>query len=145
MSEVQKRWKKGRPPQSTTGVAKANSSAGSGREKDGPDKIPGNRIFQNIPAMAIANSGAVSTALTQNLLVMSRNSGFSSSDAVAVRGSSAMPQMGQEPGSDRTICGCMGQTYSRFAGSGNSGSRAMPQEGHAPGCFSRTSGHIGQT
>ena len=123
-------------------MASANSSAGS----DAPEKVSGKRIFENIPAMAIANSGAVSAALTQNLRVMSRNSGFSSWVAVTVRGSRAMPQMGQEPGPARTISGCMGQVYSvRLAGSENSGSRAMPQEGQAPGRDSRTFGHIGQT
>ena len=54
--------------------------------------------------------------------------------AVTVRGSSAMPQIGHEPGPGRTICGCMGQVYSvRVAASGTSGSSAMPQEGQAPG------------
>src|ERR1700685_1416016 len=56
-----------------------------------------------------------------------------------------MPQMGQAPGSVRTIWGCIGQVYSVRAACGISGSRAMPQEGHGPGLGSRTSGHIGQT
>ena len=96
--------------------------------------------------IAIASSGAVSTTPTQKRRVMSRSSGFSSCAAVTVRGSSAMPQMGQCPGSGRTISGCMGQVYSvRVEASGTSGSRAMPQEGQAPGLVSRTSGHMGQT
>jgi len=57
-----------------------------------------------------------------------------------------MPQIGQAPGAERTISGCMGQVYStRVCATGTSGSRAMPQEGQAPGLLSRTSGHIGQT
>ena len=46
----------------------------------------------------------------------------------AVRGSSAMPQIGHEPGSERTISGCIGQVYSiRVAGA--SGTRRF--ERHA--------------
>jgi hypothetical protein len=45
---------------------------------------------------------------------MSRSSGFASS-TVTVRGSSAMPQIGQLPGSARTISGCIGQVYSVLA------------------------------
>ena len=101
---------------------------------------------QSMLAIAIASSGAVKTRLIQKRRVMSRSSGFSSAPAVTVRGSSAMPQMGHEPGLGRTISGCIGQVYSvRVEATGTSGSRAMPQEGHAPGLASRTSGHMGQT
>ena len=48
--------------------------------------------------MAIANRGAVRAKLIQKRRVMSRSSGLSSS-MVTVRGSSAMPQIGQLPGS----------------------------------------------
>jgi hypothetical protein len=98
-------------------------------------------------AMAIAISGDVSKTLTQNRRVMSRSSGFSSPDAVTVRGSSAMPQIGHEPGPGRTISGCMGQVYSVRLGNaaGTSDSRAIPQDGHGPGLVARTSGHIGHT
>src|SRR5579875_331979 len=60
---------------------------------------------------------------------------------------SAMPQTGQVPGSERTISGCIGQVYStRVAGAvGISGSRAMPHLGHGPGSLARTSGSMGQT
>ena len=46
-----------------------------------------------------------------------------------------MPQMGQFPGSLRTICGCMGQTYSVRAAGGPLviGSRAIPHLGQLPG------------
>ena len=83
--------------------------------------------------------------LIQKRRVMLRSSGLSSAAAATVRGSSAMPQMGHEPGSGRTISGCMGQVYSVRGADTNSGSRAMPQEGQAPGLDSRTSGHMGQT
>ena len=96
--------------------------------------------------MAMTSSGAVSARLIQKRRVMSRSSGLSSAAAVTVRGSSAMPQIGHEPGPGRTISGCMGQVYSvRVEATGTSGSSAIPQEGQAPGLFSRTSGHMGQT
>src|ERR1700689_3891960 len=95
--------------------------------------------------IAITSNGTVKATLTQNRRVMSRNSGLSSSIAT-VFGSSAIPQMGQCPGSSRTISGCIGQTYCmRSVACGISGSNAMPQLGHATGFVSRTSGHIGQT
>src|ERR1017187_7097801 len=63
--------------------------------------------------MDATSTGNVRPRLTQNLLVMSRRSGLSSSFSVeTVRGSRVIPQMGQFPGSLRTICGCMGQVYS---------------------------------
>ena len=48
--------------------------------------------------------------------------------------------MGQVPGSERTISGCMGQTYVvRVPGTAViTGSRAMPQRGHAPSPSWRT-------
>jgi hypothetical protein len=57
------------------------------------------------------SSGTDNNTPTQNRRVMSRSSGFSPSVPVGVMGSSAMPQIGQEPGSDRTICGCIGQVH----------------------------------
>ena len=105
-----------------------------------------NACGQNMLPIAIASRGAVSTTPNQKRRVMSRSSGFSSCFAVTVRDSRAMPQMGHDPGSERTICGCMGQVYSvRVEASGTSGSKAMPHEGHAPGLGSWTSGHMGQT
>ena len=63
-----------------------------------------------------------------------------------MRGSSAMPQIGQFPGSSRTICGCIGQTYSVFetGATGATGSSAIPHFGHDPGWSCRISGCIGQ-
>src|SRR5687767_7156289 len=91
-------------------------------------------------------SGTVSAVLTQKRRVMSVSSGLSSS-SVMVRGSSAMPQIGQLPGASRTISGCIGQVHSVFvAGAVTiSGSSAMPHFGQAPGLSCRTSGSIGQT
>ena len=67
--------------------------------------------------------------------VMSTSSGFSGSAAVTVRGSRAMPHLGQAPGLSRTTSGCMGQTYStRDVGAAMvSGSRAIPQMRQRPG------------
>ena len=86
-------------------------------------------------------------ALIQNRRVMSTSSGLGSSSRLTVRGSRAMPQIGQEPGSCRTISGCMGQTYSVLVkgAAGAAGSKAMPHLGQAPGPVCRTSGCIGQT
>ena len=64
--------------------------------------------------IAIESRGTVRTTLTQNRRVMSINSGFFSSSSETVRGSKAMPQMGQLPGLSRTICGCIGHVYSIF-------------------------------
>ena len=96
--------------------------------------------------IATARSGTESATLTQNLRVMSMSSALFSSVAVTVRGSSAIPQMGQLPGSVRTISGCIGHTYSVRVGSSNdSGSSAMPHLGQGLGLSDRTSGSIGHT
>src|ERR1035437_5649396 len=55
--------------------------------------------------------GSVSARLILNRLVMSCSSLLFSSP-VTSRGSSAMPQMGHDPGPERPICGCIGQVYS---------------------------------
>src|SRR5262245_64266297 len=91
--------------------------------------------------------GALKTTQAQKRRVISTSSGLLSSSKVTVLGSSAIPQIGQDPGSERTISGCIGQTYSVFsAGAGGaSASRAIPHFGHGPGFGIRTSGCIGQT
>jgi hypothetical protein len=95
--------------------------------------------------MASTSTGRVSTAPIQNRRVISRSSGLGPASAVTVRGSSAMPQIGQLPGWSRTISGCIGQVYSIFVrGPAITGSSAMPQSGQAPGPSWRTSGCIGQ-
>src|SRR5579871_5953442 len=88
--------------------------------------------------------GAERATLIQSRFVISSNSGLASVPVIS-RGSSAIPQIGQEPGSDRTISGCIGQVYSVLAGPAEIvvGSRAIPHVGQLPGppCF--TSGCIG--
>jgi hypothetical protein len=134
------RTKKGQPPHSTTGVARANSSHCSGCGAMNLATPPG----ASSAVMARMKSGSASAAPTRKRRDMSASSAFSS-DAAGVRDSSAMPQIGQLPGSLRTICGCMGQVYSTAAGAaGSSGSNDMPHFGQVPGPAWRTSGCIGQ-
>ncbi len=141
MIEAQPRWKNGQPPQSTTGVASTSCTQVRRR----PESRCDIGAPTTISAMAMNSRGAIKTRLIQNRRVMSTSSGLTSV-VVTVRGSSAMPQMGQKPGSSRTIWGCIGQVYSvRVIGAGNvTGSKAMPHFGQAPGLRSRTSGCIGQ-
>ncbi len=96
--------------------------------------------------MAITTSGTVNAAHTHRRRRIATISVFSSSSAVTVLGSRAMPHLGQLPGSSRTISGCIGHVYStRFAGPGGlCGSRAIPQSGQSPGPSWRTSGCMGQ-
>jgi len=102
-TEAQPRAKKGQPPQSTTGVASASSSQRPARPASGPRWSPA------IGAMASASSGIVRARLTQKRRAMSTSSGLGPSSRLAVRGSRAMPQIGQIPGPLRRICGCIGQ------------------------------------
>ena len=62
--------------------------------------------------MAPMTSGPLSATLTSRRRDMSMSSGFGPSSTVTVRGSKAMPQMGQDPGWSCTISGCIGQVYS---------------------------------
>src|SRR3954468_14413259 len=91
LSESQNLRKNGQPPHSTSGVARTSS-----------------RYCGNLKYIE-ARSGALSTALTQNLRVMSRSSVLSSS--APATGTSAMPHFGHEPGPDWTTSGCIGQVY----------------------------------
>src|SRR5208337_4860042 len=124
-TDAHPRWKNGQPPHSTTGVASNNSNHDSSHGKPQLHGDAMNACGQNMLPMAIARSGTVSARLIQNRRVMSRSSGFASS-TVTVRGSRVMPQIGQLPGSARTICGCIGQVYSVLvaATAGDSGSSA---------------------
>src|SRR5579862_8308255 len=145
-SDAQPRTKSGQPHQSTAGVANASSAHSMGRRD--PACTPG-ATDQAIstPDIPSTTTGAASATLIQNRRVIETSSGFTSSSIVTVRGSSAMPQIGQEPGPGRTMRGCIGQVYSmRVLGAGGtSGSKAIPHFGHAPGWLWRTSGSIGQT
>ena len=71
----------------------------------------------------------MSTAATQKRRVMSRSSGFSSCVAVTVRGSRAMPQMGQRTGGGTHDLGMHGAGVFRARG----GNRYVGFEGHAAG------------
>src|SRR6187399_823325 len=74
-----------------------------------PTDIPG---AKNISDIANRKTGAVNAAEIQNRRFMSMNSGSGASLRVISFGSSAMPQMGHEPGPICTISGCIGQVYS---------------------------------
>ena len=139
-SEVQPRAKKGHPHHSTTGVA---STAWIH-----PDHVvPSQRRASSegtISLIAIAKTGKVRAPAATSRRRMSASSGFGPPPSSAVRGSSAMPQIGQPCGASRTTSGCIGQTYSARAGAGVHGSRAMPHSGQSPGTALRTSGWHGQ-
>ena len=141
--DAQPRAKNGQPAQSTTGKASSiwiHADVRGLTRADTPPPV-------SMSPMARPNTGSVSAALVQKRRVMSTSSGFGPSSISIVRGSSAMPQIGQAPGAARTISGCIGQVYStRVIGpAGNSGSSAMPHDGHGTGVASRTSGHMGHT
>ena len=128
-TDAQPRWKNGQPPHSTTGVASASSTqflAGPGIIR--PRGLPG-----SISETMNSRMGSVASAETKNRLVMSSSSGLRSS-TLTTRGSRAMPQIGQEPGSSRTISGCIGQVHSvRVGAIASTGSSAIPHFGQLPG------------
>src|SRR3989337_1682372 len=140
-TDAQPSRKIGQPPHSTAGVANPNSIHCSITIETNSGIACGARS----ETIASRHTGKASAALTQKRRLMSFNSALSSAEAL--RGSSAMPQIGQLPGSVRTICGCIGQVYSvtfDLAGMGFTGSKAMPHFGHEPGVAWRTSGCMGQ-
>ncbi len=102
-SEAQPRWKKGHPAHSTTGVANANWIQF--------DDCRLTSIIRPVrcPPISRANTGAVSARAIQKRRLMSASSALGCGSAVAVTGSSAMPQIGQAPGPACRICGCIGQ------------------------------------
>src|SRR5229473_2572697 len=129
--DCQARTKKGQPPQSTTGDAKANCIHDQTViDANRPKGAPGMNSL--IP---IANKGTARTTLTRKRRRISTSSWFSSSLRETVRGSSVIPQIGQLPGASRTICGCIGHVYSIFdCGAVTlTGSTAMPHLGQGPG------------
>src|SRR5665213_850548 len=140
-TDCQPLTRNGNPHHRTTGAASANSiqfhvlserRCCSGMDGRNADTIR-------------ASIGTASTTLIQKRLVISTSSGLVSS-AVASRSSSVMPQIGQEPGASRTICGCIGHVYSlRLAGADAvTGSSAMPHLGQLPGPDCLISGCMGQ-
>src|ERR1019366_8881171 len=140
-TDCQPLTKNGNPHHRTTGVARANSIHAH--------VLAENRCcigMEGRNAETINTSmGTASATLIHSRLVISASSGLVSS-AVTSRGSSAMPQIGHEPGASRTICGCIGQVYSvRLAGSATvTGSSAMPHLGQLPGPGCLISGCMGQ-
>ena len=139
-TDCQPRTKKGSPHHRTTGVASPNSIQAH--------ILSENRCcmgMEGINAETInASMGTASAMLIQSRLVILASSGLESS-AVTSRGSSAMPQIGQLPGTSRTICGCIGQVYSIcFAGArAVELSNVMPHFGQLPGPACLISGCIG--
>ena len=101
-TDARPRLKKGRPAQTTTGVASANSIQAVATAI--PIRHP-NRC----PPMSSSSRGKASAAPTQSRRIMSASSWFGGASAVISRGSSAMPQIGQLPGPTRRISGSIGQ------------------------------------
>ena len=125
--EAAPRWRSGHPPQATTGVASASSIQASARPASAcRSGSPG-----SISAMAARKSGSVRTRLSQKRRLMSTSSGLASSAAFGARGSSAMPQRGQAPGSERTTSGCIGQVYSAPGGADGSARGPAQRAGSA--------------
>jgi len=110
-NEAHMRWKKGRPPQSTTGVESASSTQASVRGESPTAAWPA-----SMGPIDESSTGSVSNPLTQKRRVMSRSSSLWVSSALTMRGSRAMPQIGHAPGWARTTCGCMGHVYSMRPG-----------------------------
>ena len=73
--------------------------------------------------IAANTTSTVSRTARRKRRVMSISSGFLPSSSVGVRGSSAMPQIGQLPARSRTISGCMGQVHTAPAAGGAAGRR----------------------
>ena len=117
---TQARSKNGQPPHSTTGVASASCPQAKTRS------FTTWRIWapQIISAMAARKSGRLKPTHTQKRRVMSSRWTSSTASSVTVRGSSAMPQIGQLPGASRTISGCIGQVHCTFAPVGTTGGAA---------------------
>ena len=121
-SDCHARTKNGQPPHKTTGVARMSSNQVQNRA--------GANLSSKPPDMAETSTGSAKPILNQNRRVIFASSGLPSS-AATWRGSRAMPQMGQAPGSERTICGCIGHVYPEplRAASTATGSSAIP---HVP-------------
>src|SRR2546425_2401795 len=110
--ESAQRTKNGHPAHSTTGVDNASSSH---------DIAPGETGKSRCPPMASTTPTMLRGKVHQKRRVKSSSSGFFSFSSDGISGSSAMPQIGQVPGVDWRICGCIGQVYITFADAGGSG------------------------
>ena len=102
-SDCQPRTKNGQPAHSTTGVARINCSQF--------EVCWLTRWLRPVrcPPISRKKTGMVSASPIQNLRVMSASSGFGPVSADTSSGSSAMPQIGHEPGPTWRISGCIGQ------------------------------------
>jgi hypothetical protein len=143
LTELTPRPRNGQPHQNTTGVA--NPSSTQPQKCMEPSRARGRPGIKS--PMAMISRGMVKTKEIQKRRRMSRSSGFSASAAAALRGSRAMPHLGQAPGASCATSGCMGQTHSVLvtgAAGTPAGSRAMPHLGQAPGASCATSGCMGQ-
>lgn len=106
-SDCQARTKNGQVPHSTTGVASANSTPASTRAPSHAcTGMPG-----SMSDMEIRNTSAAGPTVQTKRRFIATPSVFGTSSAVATRRSNAMPLIGRTPGTSRTICACMGQTY----------------------------------
>ncbi len=90
-SEAQPRAKNGPPAQSTTGVDSASWIQPESRGAIGLWPI-------RWPPISSMKTGRARAMPIQNRLLMSASSRFGPASAVRVSGSSAMPQIGQDPG-----------------------------------------------
>src|ERR1043166_1899449 len=113
--ERQPRTKNGQPAHRTTGVVRTNWI-----QRDTSPDIQGG-AFGTRCDIARTKTGNVNAAPIQSRRVMSVNTESSSAVAAEmVFGSSAIPQIGQSPGSSRSISGCIrseehtSQLQSRF-------------------------------
>ena len=79
---------------------------------------PAERVLDRLAGQHLATSpgrrpaAPAASATSGSAASCRRARGSRSSAAVTVRGSSAMPQIGQVPGASRTISGCIGQVHS---------------------------------
>ncbi len=104
--DVQPRAKNGAPPHITMGVASTSSAHCA---------VAGGmnvwKLGSQWPPISRAITGSASARLIQNRSDMLASSGFGPSSAAGISGSSAIPQIGHEPGPSCTICGCIGHVH----------------------------------
>ena len=104
-TEAAPRSRNGQPAQTTTGVARTSSSHWMVRaDSTSASGRPGRT--SDIPSARTTAVGAIDQRRRR---VMSTSSGLGASSSATMRGSSAMPQIGQAPGPSRTTSGCIGQ------------------------------------
>ena len=137
------RAKNGAAPHSTTGVARTSCVHARTAGGTACATPPG-----SISLIASRTTGTVRATLTRNRRVMSASSSLAGSSAVITVGSSAIPQIGHDPGPICRTSGCIGQVYStlRWPGHvlcGGRGLRTCGQHGESyvgPGLETRPTG-----